>query len=295
MSKSDAEREPLDDERLEGWLRDFGPAAPPPDADFASQLRGRFLAAVEAEGREAKPADAATGELPDAGRGLRWLLWPVAALGVALALLVAAPLLRPDAPSAPVADVDAPAPMARDALVAANAEAWDGVTDVFGVYRDAEGRGYQEWVAFRADGPPRYRRLLLGEGELPGVQDQWNISDGDTAWIVDGASGEVLESARDDEDLSVPTVLQCGALALPSAARDGPSPSPGVLDGRAVYRMEAVSEGETIVYWVDAADFLVYRVDDAQGRTVWKRDALSTNTGMSDGLFDPANLNRHEG
>jgi len=307
---------PDDGDPLVGLLSSVRPDTPPARPEFEARLRARFLAGarqgsgaterdaetVRAAGTPHGPAGAhaaprrhgdawRTGRVGPVWPGLRAAVWPVAAAAAAVTLALAVGYgqghLRTQAgPGTPAA----PAPMSRSSLLAANARAWAGIEDMSGRFETDDGRRWEEWVAMEGGNVVRFRRYIDGPPIAGGVQEQWNISDGVTEWLVDGATATVVATSEFTQ--STVGDLQCEMLRLPLEAADGAEPSPGQLDGRPVYRLEVHAQGRLRVYWLDALDMLVYRVDDEHGATLWRRSAIEINPGLSPDEFTWSNLQR---
>jgi hypothetical protein len=284
------------DAHIESLLRRHPPAAPAPSEAFRSTLREHFLRSAALQADEAQEATAGRsarvamrpepwlGRLLAAWRGRR-----VAglALTLAVAILAVAGLQRflPEAAQPPTV-------LSGPSLVERNATAWIGVRDIKGWYVDAQGRRYEEWVRFEGSQPPHYRRLVDGPAMVAGVVEQWNISDGRQEWLVDGADGRIVQAVNIGGDgtvlLSTPTDLQCAFLELPAELDVAPEPiASDVLDGRPVYRLEARVGEQQRIYWLDADDFLVRRIETAGGELLWARGAIEVNSGIPRGDFAP--------
>lgn len=289
------------DERIESLLRRHPPAAPAPSEAFRSTLREHFLHFAALQADEARGATS--------GRSDHWTVapepWPrrllaswrgrrVAGLALTLtvAILAVAGLqrFRPQVAQPPTA-------LSGPSLVERNATAWIGVRDIKGWYVDAQGRRYEEWVRFEGSQPPFYRRLVDGPAMVDGVVEQWNISDGRQEWLVDGADGRIVQALSLGGDgtvlLSTPTDLQCAFLELPAELNVASEPIAGdVLDGRPVYRLEARVGEQQRIYWLDAEDFLVRRIETAGGELLWARGAIEVNSGIPRGDFAPGMTRR---
>ncbi len=273
-------REPTLDPELERLLRTHTPPAPAPSRAFRKGLRAHFIAETQ---RLGDVVPAAWSEPSP-----RWALRVRPALvGLAAAALLLLTVLRPGANDTRV--------VSASELIERNAEAWIDVRDVKGWYRDAEGRRYEEWVRFEGSQPPLYRRLLDGPSLLPGVAEQWNISNGTYEWLVDGADGRVVEqvflAGEGTQLLATPSDLQCAFLELPSELSDA-SVIETDLEGVSVFRMSGTVHGQERVYWIDGADFLVRRIDSEDGAVLWQRGDIAVNTGLPRREFAPGRTER---
>lgn len=183
-------------------------------------------------------------------------------------------------------------------LSARNQRSWSAVHSVAGVFETGDGLYSEEWASWANGGPLRYKRYTQASF-VDSSSGQWNISDGQTAWRIDGRTGEAVRLDRPpsgdpgDDGMSRP-VLDCAALVLPAEVTgSGATPRPAIHDGRAVYIVTPPSgpmAGE--VFWVDSNDSLVYRIDGADGRPKWFRRRLDLNPSLSDDIFRPESLTR---
>ena len=81
-------------------------------------------------------------------------------------------------------------------------------------------------------------------------------------------------------------------LRLPKLTAEGAQPKAGWLDDRQVYRLEGMLGVSLRVFWVDADNMLVYRVDDADSKTLWRRGDVTINDGLPIESFERTNLER---
>ena len=264
-------------------LSEHRPAAPAPRAAFQSEQRRQF---VSAHAANAGGISQWWSRALEAISTRRVIVWPAAAIAVVLGLVFVAPRFGID-PSAPL---EAPAPVTRAELMERNDVAWLDIEDVTGWFETADGRRWEEWVQFADDGTTRYRRFIDGPSTEDTITSQWNISDGMTEWVVDGESGQMVRSFAQPE--SIPDGLQCSMLRLPMLTAEGAQPTAGRLDDRQVYRLEGTLGDSLRVFWVDARDMLVYRVDDADGKTLWRRGDVTINDGLPIESFERTNLER---
>jgi len=268
------------------------PASPPARPEFASALRGTFL--ERASGPVVAPAAP-----PDiGGQGTAtfrtWRerlesifptpLTPRLVWGVAGCLVLVAALARSVMPAPP-------AVLTREELVARNARAWAAVRSLTGTF-EARGERAEEWVSWQG-GRLRYRRFV----DPSGAPALWKISDGRDEWTL-ASSGEFVGRRPAPEDSpegdGPGERMQCAALALPTAFGGGRSDDVAAaaeVDGRPAYRVAgpldpALGGGEG-VYWIDAADYLVYRIDGADGAVVWRRRHVDVNPALADEVFRP--------
>jgi hypothetical protein len=268
-------------------LAAFGRTVQPARPEFVSGLRLRFEQAVHS-GTEVRASilaqafgRAARRRAP--GRG--WAL-PAAVVALsALAVLLLLPRLSHTA---------APPPIDRATLVARNAQAWAGLTTLTGTFSTGDGWYYEEWISRSDEGLLRFKRYIRPPARTPNGP-QWNVSDGRTEWVVDAGSGKVRvtrDAVPGDFTAVAPNdAMQCTSLALPPGVAEGPAPLPGVLDGHAVYRLSGnLGDGSAVVFWVDAHDALVRRIDRPGLGTVWQRRRLSLDPPLAADIFRPVGL-----
>jgi hypothetical protein len=282
-----------------------------PDPEFLQELHRRFARAVE-EGTENSQASTVAEATPESaiahvkswiGSWLRpqgggpfadrrtqhtTLGW--AALGLAtitVGALAAATVLSPGS------DLALPPPLDRATLVARNELAWSELTSLSGAFHTGDGWYFEEWIN-RENGALRFKRFVQPPPSSI-KRPTWTVSDGDTEWVVDATSG-VTRQRRAAVSVDVASVdsvdaMQCTSLALAPGASTGPDPVPTTLDGVPVYRLDGeLPDGSDAVFWVDARDSLVRRIDRRGGGTVWQRERLTVNPLLEEGEFSPSNL-----
>lgn len=284
-SRSEAEpgQVPPEDD-FHSSLRRHRPALEAPRPEFETALKAEFLAAASRAGRDAEEQV----ENGPAARGESW--WPRLRVALPTAALLALALWAAwmiDNGGIHRSGSQVPS-MAE--LRAANAQAWADVRTLAGEFAVAGGERHQEWVVRADRGVERYR-LLRDAGSADTAR--WVVSDGETEWTVDDASGEVLASAPAPAAEELADRLRCAALALPAGIEG--SVEADRLDGRPVYRVRPAETGPSAqigTYWLDAADGLVYRIDAPDGRVLWQRIHLELNPVLEDGLFQPLNRTR---
>lgn len=291
---------------VERLLTEHRPTATPIDPGFARSLGARFARAAARRSRE--------GAAPTSGlampKGLRrgvarltsppWLTaWrdrrgpvvPRILIGASLATAALASVVLVahvrGAPTLPPA-VD------RAALVARNARAWADVQGLTGKFGTGDGWYFEEWISRQDDGGLRFKRFIRPP-ERTLTRPQWNVSDGTMEWVVDAATRQVRFSrpaVPGDITLVAPNdAMQCTALALPPAIGDGPAPWPVLIGNRPAYRLDgALPDGAPAVFWLDAGDDLVFRIDRPGIGTVWKRLDLDVNPRLPERLFRPESL-----
>ena len=265
-----------------------GTAVQPARPEYVAALRARFeqatQTAAEAWARSQRTAPPAL----TARLGLlrqRWVL-PVAFTAVAvLTVAVLAPRLG---------GAVAPPPVDRATLVARNTRAWSQLTTLTGAFVTGDGWYYEEWISRAEGGVLRFKRYIRPPARTPN-RPQWDVSDGRTEWVVDAGSGKV-RATRDAVPGDVTAIapndaMQCTSLALPPGVSEGPAPTPLVLDGRAVYRLSGqLADGAAAVFWVDADDALVRRIDRPGLGTVWQRQRLDLDPPLAADIFRPVSL-----
>ncbi len=276
---------------VSGLVDDFtalGQTVPPARSEFVSELRSHFVRSV----RVATDVHVVSPG-PSSIRLPAWLTtprrgWALPAAAVAIVMLISASIgLGPK-------DTAAPPQIDRETLVARNARAWSDVTTLTGAFDTGDGWYFEEWISRSQEGAPRFKRFIRPPSRTTNGP-QWNMSDGRTEWVVDGISGDV-RVARDavpgDFTAVVPNdAMQCTSLALPPTTADGPDPMPAVLDGRAVYRLSGhTADGSIAVFWIDADDALVRRIDRPGFGTVWQRRRLDLGSPLNADIFRPDNL-----
>lgn len=267
--------EGLDD--LDALLRAHRPGATPARSVFETALGQRFARDVEAQ------------RVADGGRRWRmlpgWLAprWATAAGALALAAVFAIAVWVAGSPRVPPA-------LAREDLIQRNAEAWAGTTTLVGSFTTGDGWYFEEWLRRGSNGV-MYKRYSSPPTTTV-LRPQWNVSDGRTEWVVDADSRAIRAERRAGEAVSADAPpqerMQCAALALPASVGDGPDPHPAVLNGEPVYRLVGrTAEGQPAVYWVDARDYLVRRIDRPGGATVWSRGRLDLSAELTAEVFRP--------
>jgi hypothetical protein len=282
MADFDARSEPPDQpgagpDDLEGLLVAHRPGMAPARPEFHDALGKRFTRAAEA--RRGAPG------------GRRWrlvalpcaprLAYAAGVLGVAVVLATAWWVAR--SPRVPPA-------MTRTTLLEHNAAAWADTATMVGSFSTGDGWYFEEWLRRGTNGV-MFKRYSRPPARMV-LRPQWNVSDGRTEWVVDADTGTVR--AERPPTWSVSPVappqerMQCAALALPPGLADGPDPVPALLGGEAVYRLTGrTADGQMAVFWIDARDFLVRRIDRPNGATVWARHQLRVGQELAADLFQP--------
>jgi hypothetical protein len=280
-----------------GLLAQHPPPAEPARPAFAAERRAAFIRRAAAHTEDPQPALARSGAMiargsahPSRPRAIltRWSL-PLAA-GVSLAVIALVALVLPRLPGA---GPSLPPPIDRAELVARNARAWDALRTLTGAFSTGDGWYYEEWIS-RQPGGLRYKRYIRPPDRTPN-RPQWNVSDGETEWVVDGASRRVRFSRPavpgDFTAVAPNDDMQCTALALPAGMEAGSAPLPALVGGRPAYRLDGVlADGSPGTYWIDARDHLVFRIDRPGRGTVWRREQLELDAPLADGVFRPDSL-----
>lgn len=273
-------------------LAAFGAAVPPARPEYMAALKSRFeqTCRTAAEDRATSP-QAGPSRVRDRpgpwGRGRLWA-WarPIAGAAIAaLAVALVVPRLGGTAP---------PPPVDRATLVARNALAWSELTTLTGAFETGDGWYFEEWISRDDGGALRFKRYIRPPARTPN-RPQWNVSDGRTEWVVDAASRAVRvtrDAVPGDFTAVAPNdAMQCTSLALPPGMAQGDAPVPLVLDGRGVYRLSGrLADGAAAVFWVDAEDALVRRIDRPGLGTVWQRQRLSLDPPLAAAEFRPDSL-----
>lgn len=283
MSKIEAYEEPAENgagpaDDLERWLWAHRPAAAPARPEFRTSLERRFSRAAAQRGKTRSGWRG--GWLFSSGRAPR-LRVAVGVAGVA-AVLVAA--------WAVATSPRVPAAVTRAEILERNAAAWAETDRLAGSFVTGDGWYFEEWIRRQPEGLlyKRYSRPPETTVQRP----QWNVSDGRTEWVVDADSRTVRAERPATEAMSPDAPpqerMQCAALALPPGLAEGPDPMPALLDGVPVYRLVGpMADGEVAVYWVDAGDSLVRRIDRLGGATVWMRQQLKLGGELAVDIFRP--------
>ncbi len=204
-------------------------------------------------------------------------------VAVGVVALAAAALLVARSPRVPAA-------VTRAEILERNAVAWANTASLAGSFTTGDGWYYEEWIRRQPDGLmyKRYSRPPTTTVMRP----QWNVSDGKTEWVVDADSRAVRAerpaSAAVSPDAPPQERMQCAALALPPGLENGPAPLSALLDGVPVYRLTGTTvDGQPALFWVDARDNLVRRIDRPGGTTVWARQQLDLGRDLAADLFRP--------
>lgn len=292
---------------IDALLTGHRPATAPIDPEFARRLGDRFVrmaAAAEERYLEAS-AEATDGEGATLSnqRGVRAFLAdlanlagrrPLSPLRLGGMALVAVALAGGTLFSVSRTSSGLPPAIDRAELVALNAEAWDELGGLTGAFTTGDGWYFEEWISRQAGGDLRFKRFIRPPDRTPN-RAQWNVSDGKTEWVVDAAT-QVVRFSRPaipgDFTMVAPNdALQCTALALPDTISDGPAPLPVLVGDRRAYRLDgSMPDGSPAVYWLDADDHLVFRIDRAGVGTVWRRIELAINPSLPAHLFHPGSL-----
>lgn len=282
---------PIDpDDIVHQQLSAHAPASPRPRAAFQAELRSHFVVRSAAATQRTTPPTRSIHE-----RWRRALTWRglLASAGFVTAGVAIALWLLPGA-----IGTSRPPAISLAELSSRNQRAWSVVHSVAGVFESDDGRYSEEWVSWAAGGPLRYKRYTQ-TSFVDSSAGQWNISDGQTAWRIDARTGEAVRLDRPPtgEPGGVGQngpQLDCGALVLPAeVTASGATPRPAIHDGRAVYIVSPLHGPRAgDVFWVDANDSLVYRIDGADGRRKWFRRRLDINPSLSNDIFRPDSLSR---
>lgn len=261
---------------MESLLWSHRPGLPPARPDFRADLEARFLRSVEAQVALARSRP---------GLALRLASWPVPIAGavLSLVLLLVGAWWVVGAPRVPAA-------MPRAELVARNAEAWAEAETIVGSFSTGDGWYFEEWLR-PAPAGLMYKRFSRPPATTV-LGPQWNVSDGRTEWVVDAGSGAVRAERPAGRAIGPHAPpqerMQCAALALPPGLALGPQPVPALLGGVPVYRLSGrTADGLPAVYWLDADDFLVRRIDRPNGAIVWERTRLELGEDLAVDLFRP--------
>lgn len=268
---------------------DLRPATPPPAAlPEAGAAPSSAEAGVTQPGRSrpgrSRPSRSGPERSP-AGRRVRWTLATVLTVAATVVAVLGAPRLG---------GVTAPPPVDRATLVARNTQAWADLASLTGAFETGDGWYYEEWISRAPDGGLRFKRYIRPPARTPN-RPQWNISDGTTEWVVDAATRRVRVTRAavpgDFTAVAPNDAMQCTSLALPAGLADGPPPVPVLLDGHPTYRLTGrLADGADAIFWVDAADALVRRIDRPGLGTVWRRQRLAVDPPLATDVFHPQSL-----
>lgn len=283
-------------------LMRYQPRVEPARPEFEQAQRALFVRRAEtrlADDRSAAPQASprragALHERPSPHTVLRatlgrWSL-PLAA-GAALAIVVLVAFVLPRLPGG---GPTPPPPIDRADLVAKNAQAWADLQTLSGAFSTGDGWYYEEWISRQADGGLRYKRFIRPPDRTPN-RPQWNVSDGRTEWVVDAATRQVRFSRPavpgDFTAVAPNDAMQCTALALPPTMVAGTAPIPVLVNDRPAYRLDGtLPDGSPGTFWIDARDYLVFRIDRPGRGTVWERGKLDLNPPLPAEVFRPNSL-----
>lgn len=265
---------------LERVLRAHRPGAASARPEFHAALGRRFTRDVQARMAHAGPAR--PGWLPH----LRSPRLALAAGFVAVLALATTALWVARSPRMPPA-------MTRTALLERNAAAWADTATLAGSFSTGDGWYFEEWL-WRSPTGLMYKRFSRPPATTV-QRPQWNVSDGASEWVVD-ADSRTVRAVRPAARAVSPDAppqerMQCAALALPPELAAGPAPVPALLDNVPVYRLTGdTADGQPAVFWVDARDYLVRRIDRSSGATVWAREQLELDPYLAADTFRPEAL-----